>query len=136
MPVAMPSAGPTRVNPCAARSDVRTKLAQPAFTSLQGQYLAFIRAYTLIHREPPAEADMQQFFGVTPPTVHNMVLALAQNGLVERIPGKARSLRVVVSPEVLPGLVDPLAGEGREEPQNNQMQRTKPAPARPRGLRR
>ena len=51
--------------------------AQPrAFTPLQGQYLAFIRAYTLIHREPPAEADMRRFFRVTPPSVHRMVCLL------------------------------------------------------------
>ncbi len=111
-------------------------MAQPSFTNLQGQYLAFICAYTLIHREPPAEVDMQRFFGVTPPTVHSMVLALAQNGLLERVPGKPRSLRVLVPAEGLPQLVDPLAREGREEPQNNQMQRTRSAPARNRGARR
>lgn len=76
----------------------------PRFTPLQGQYLAFIRTYTLIHREPPAEADMQHFFGVTPPSVHSMVITLAERGLVERIPGKARSLRVLVPPEALPPL--------------------------------
>ncbi len=80
--------------------------------------------------------DMQRFFGVTPPTVHGMVLMLAQNGLVERVPGKARSLRVLVSPEALPQLLDPLARQGSEEPQNNQMQRTRSAPARKRGPRR
>jgi Mn-dependent DtxR family transcriptional regulator len=77
------------------------------FTPLQGQYLAFIRAYTLIHREPPAEADMQRFFRVTPPSVHHMVLALAEQGLIERTPGKARSLRVLVAVEQLPALEEP-----------------------------
>lgn len=33
------------------------------YTLQQGQYLAFIYAYTTIHRRPPAEADMQAFFG-------------------------------------------------------------------------
>src|SRR6188472_2324411 len=42
------------------------------WTSLQGQYLAFIYAYTTIHDQSPAERDMQQFFQVTPPSVHNM----------------------------------------------------------------
>ena len=79
----------------------------PRFTALQGQYLAFIRTYTLLHREPPAEADMQRFFRVTPPSVHNMVLALAQRGLLERTPGKARSIRVLVPKEELPELEDP-----------------------------
>jgi len=80
-----------------------------SFTALQGQYLAFIRMYSLIHREPPAEADMQRFFRVTPPSVHQMVLTLERRGLVQRIPGKARSLRVVVDSDMLPPLKDPDA---------------------------
>jgi Mn-dependent DtxR family transcriptional regulator len=81
------------------------------FTALQGQYLAFIRSYTLIHREPPAEADMQWFFRVTPPSVHSMVLTLAERGLIERVPGRARSIRVLVPPEQLPVLEDPPTHE-------------------------
>lgn len=84
---------------------------QGRFTHLQGQYLAFIRAYTLIHRQPPAEADMQRFFRVTPPSVHRMVLTLAERGLIERTPGQARSLRVLAPPEELPPLEDPAAYE-------------------------
>jgi len=44
------------------------------FTPKQGQYLAFIHAYTLVNGRPPAEADMMRFFQVTPPSVHQMVL--------------------------------------------------------------
>ena len=44
------------------------------FTPKQGQYLAFIHLYTRLHRRPPAEADMQQYFRVSPPSVHQMVL--------------------------------------------------------------
>jgi hypothetical protein len=36
------------------------------WTDLQGQYLAFIQAYTKVNRRPPAEVDMQRFFEVTP----------------------------------------------------------------------
>jgi len=79
----------------------------PGFTALQGQYLAFIRTYTLIHRQAPAEADMQQFFRVTPPAVHTMVLALEKRGLIQRVPGKARSLRVLVPPDAVPALEEP-----------------------------
>ena len=50
--------------------------SQPDFTPKQGQYLAFIHAYTLVNGRPPAEADMIRFFRVTPPTVHQMVLGL------------------------------------------------------------
>ena len=38
-----------------------------AFTATQGQYLAFIHAYTTLHRRPPAESDFLAFFRVTPP---------------------------------------------------------------------
>lgn len=79
------------------------------FTPLQGQYLAFIRAYTLIHRQPPAESDMQAFFRVTAPSVHRMVITLAERGLIGRVPGKARSLHLLVSPGVLPYLHEPPA---------------------------
>ncbi|MYF90325.1 MAG: hypothetical protein F4186_13965 [Boseongicola sp. SB0676_bin_33] len=75
-----------------------------AFTERQGQYLAFIHTYTKINRRPPAEADMQRYFRVTPPTVHQMVVNLDRNGLIERIPGQPRSIRVLVSPDGLPAL--------------------------------
>jgi Mn-dependent DtxR family transcriptional regulator len=73
-----------------------------SFTDTQGQYLAFIYAYAKIHRRPPAEADMQRFFGVTAPSVHRMVLELERRGLIRREPGKARSLELLVAPEDLP----------------------------------
>src|SRR5262245_53102706 len=74
------------------------------FTDKQGQYLAFIHLYTKLNRRPPAEADMQHFFGVTPPTVHAMVLELEKRGLIRRQPGRARSIEVNVPPELLPPL--------------------------------
>jgi hypothetical protein len=44
------------------------------FTEKQGQYLAFIYAYSRIFRRPPAEADMQRHFRVSPPSVHQRSL--------------------------------------------------------------
>ena len=35
-----------------------------AFTPKQGQYLAYIYAYTRLHRRPPAETDLQEYFRV------------------------------------------------------------------------
>jgi hypothetical protein len=35
-------------------------MATAGYTPLQGQYLAFIYAYSTVNRRPPAEADMQQ----------------------------------------------------------------------------
>ena len=40
-------------------------------TPKQGQYLAFLYYYTKVNRHAPAEADMQAYFGVTPPSVHH-----------------------------------------------------------------
>lgn len=74
------------------------------FTAAQGQYLAFIYAYTTIHRRSPAEADLRRFFGVTAPSVHRMVLALETRGLIRRTPGQARSIELLVPPEALPVL--------------------------------
>jgi Mn-dependent DtxR family transcriptional regulator len=51
-------------------------MSEKSFTDTQGQYLAFIDAYTRVHGRPPAEADMQRHFGVSPPSVHQMVLTL------------------------------------------------------------
>ena len=50
------------------------------YTRKQGQYLAFIYHYTKVNGRPPAEADIQRLFQVTPPTVHQMVLALERRG--------------------------------------------------------
>jgi DNA-binding MarR family transcriptional regulator len=78
--------------------------SQPGFTPKQGQYLAFIHAYTLVLGRPPAEADLQRHFRVTPPSVHKMVLTLERAGLIRRQPGIARSIAVLVNPEALPPL--------------------------------
>ena len=75
------------------------------FTDKQGQYLAFIYTYTKLHRRPPAEADMQACFGVTPPTVHQMVVQLEKRGLIRRRPGQARSIELLLPAEVIPPLL-------------------------------
>jgi DNA-binding MarR family transcriptional regulator len=88
-------------------SDGRT----PSFTPKQGQYLAFIDAYTRVNRRPPAEADIQRHFGVTPPSVHQMILTLERAGFIRRRPGVARSIEILVPPEDLPilqALIQPV----------------------------
>jgi repressor LexA len=74
------------------------------YTQKQGQYLAFIYYYTKLNGRAPSEADMQAYFRVTAPSVHQMVLTLAANGLVERVPRLARSLRLLVPRAELPDL--------------------------------
>ena len=75
---------------------------KPRFTDTQGQYLAFIDAYTRVNGRPPAETDLQRHFQVSPPSMHQMVLALERVGLIRRQPGVARSIEVLVAPEYLP----------------------------------
>jgi hypothetical protein len=81
-------------------------MSEHNWTETQGQYLAFIYNYSVIHGRPPAEADMQRFFGVTPPAVHQMVLKLEEKGVISRVPRKARTIQVLVPPEELPMLRD------------------------------
>ena len=66
--------------------------------------MAFIHFYSRIHGRPPAEADMQRYFRVTPPSVHQMVLTLERRGLIGRIPGQPRTIRVLQPVEELPNL--------------------------------
>ena len=77
------------------------------FTHRQGQFLAFIHLYRRLHKQGPAETDMVKFFRVTPPTIHSMVLALERRGLIERVPGKARSIRILVRDDAVPRLEEP-----------------------------
>ncbi len=74
------------------------------YTPRQGQYLAFIYYYTKIHGVPPAETDMQRYFRVSPPTVHEMVMTLERRGFISREPGKPRSIRILLSRAELPDL--------------------------------
>jgi repressor LexA len=77
---------------------------KPRFTAKEGQYLAFIYHFTKIHRQPPAEADLRQYFDVSPPAVHDMILALERHGFISRVPSKARSIKLLVSRTELPAL--------------------------------
>ncbi len=76
----------------------------PPFTAKQGQYLAFIYNYTKIHRRAPSESDLEHYFQVSSPAIHEMIKTLERNGLIERTPGQARSIRLLVQPEHLPRL--------------------------------
>jgi len=75
------------------------------YTDKQGQYLAFIYYYTKINRVPPAESDIQAYFEVSPPSVHRMILELEKKNLIARIPRQARSIRVLLPPNLLPTLL-------------------------------
>jgi LexA DNA binding domain len=74
------------------------------YTLKQGQYLSFIYYYTKIHGIPPSEADMQRYFRVSPPTVHQMILTLEASGFIERVPRTPRSVRLMIPRSDLPDL--------------------------------
>jgi len=78
--------------------------SQPEFSAKQGQYLAFIYAYTIVLGRPPAEADLQRHFRVTPPSVHRMILTLERPGWIRPQHRVARSIEVLVNPDTLPTL--------------------------------
>ena len=84
--------------------DQRQTFINPTYTERQGQFLAYIHQYSIVNGCAPAEADMQRFFQITPPSVHSMMLTLERRGLIRRVPGQARSITLIVSPESLPQL--------------------------------
>ena len=84
------------------KSGAARSLSAHSFTEKQGQYLAFIYTYSHMFRRPPAETDMQRHFQVSPPSVHQMIVTLERNGLIQRQPGVARSIQILVAPEHLP----------------------------------
>ena len=75
-------------------------------TYKQGQYLAIIHFYRKLHRHGPAEADMVQYFRVSPPSVHQMIVKLEQMGLITREAGVPRSVRVAIAVGEVPDLDD------------------------------
>lgn len=74
------------------------------YTAKQGQYLAFIYYYTKIHKQSPSQADIQKYFIATPSSVHQMLATLQKQGLIKTIPGKARSITLLLTREELPDL--------------------------------
>jgi repressor LexA len=74
------------------------------YTGKQGQYLAFIYYYSKINCYPPAEADMQRFFEVSPPSVHALIVELEKKKLIKRTPRQARSIGILLLPHQLPEL--------------------------------
>lgn len=72
------------------------------FTQKQGQYLAYIYYYTKVNGQPPAQADIQRYFQVTPPTVHQMLVSLESKGLLAKTAHQSRSITVLVPAIELP----------------------------------
>ncbi len=90
--------------PKAEKPPAKAGKPKAGFTHRQGQFLAFIHLYRKLHRQGPAERDMVQYFGVTPPSVHAMVLKLEERGLVRRERDVPRSIRVAIPEKEIPAL--------------------------------
>ena len=86
------------------KGDQPNSAVSQTYTARQGQFLAYIHQYGMVNGRAPAEADMQRFFQITAPSVHSMVLTLERRGLIQRVPGQARSITLLVPPESLPAL--------------------------------
>lgn len=87
------------------RFEPRPAPPRSRFTPEQGQYRAFIHAYTLVLGRPPGHADLMRHFRVTPPSVNQMLITLEREGLIRRQPGVARSIQVLIDPSALPELL-------------------------------
>jgi hypothetical protein len=76
------------------------------FTAKQGQYLAYIHLYRKLHRQSPSEIEIAEYFRVSPPSAHQMIVHLEDNGLITRELGVPRSIRIAVPSNQLPVLED------------------------------
>jgi len=74
------------------------------YTKRQGQYLSFIYNYLKLNKQAPAESDFQKFFGVSPPSVHSMILKLGEKGFISRTPNSARSIKLLIDRSDIPEL--------------------------------
>ncbi len=74
----------------------------PEFTPTQGKYLAFIHSYTNLHGRPPAESEIATAMRVMPPSVNQMIRTLEQRGLISRVPGKPRSVQILLPEDEIP----------------------------------
>lgn len=79
-------------------------------TRQQGQFLAFIREYTMRNESgvAPSHADLQRSFNLTAPSVNSMLIRLEQRGFIRRVPGKARAIELVIRRDWIPPLDRPF----------------------------
>ncbi len=71
-------------------------------TPTQGRYLAYIRTYSDGFGLPPAESEIAEAMGVSPPSVNQMMKTLERNGLIRREPGVPRSIEILVAGDAIP----------------------------------
>jgi proteasome lid subunit RPN8/RPN11 len=88
---------------------MRTTRAAPLPWAEQQGYIdrSPIDSYVTMYGRAPAEADLREFFQTTPPTVHQMILKLEEKGLISRVPGEARSIKLLLPRDEIPPLKRP-----------------------------
>ena len=74
----------------------------PEFTPTQGRYLSYIYAYTEGFGLPPAESEIANGIGVSPPSVNQMMKTLERKGLIRRQPGVLRSIEILIAGDAIP----------------------------------
>lgn len=74
----------------------------PEMTPTQGRYLAYIHAYTDGFGLPPAESEIAEAMGVSPPSVNQMMKTLERKGLIRRQSGVPRSIEILVADDAIP----------------------------------
>ena len=82
----------------------------PPLTAVQKRYLRFIDRYSRVRGVAPSFADIEHALCVTSPSAHRMVLTLEERGALARVPGRSRSLELLVPPEAFAeDSVEPVA---------------------------
>ena len=74
----------------------------PDFTPTQGRYLSFIHAYTEAFGQAPSMQEIADALKVQSPSVNGMLKTLDKKGLIERSPGVARSIEILLDPVKIP----------------------------------
>jgi len=92
------------------------KSAKRPYTEKQGRYLGFIQRFTKARGYAPTEAGIQRHFGVSAPSVHQMIVRLTELGLIERVPFAARSIRVLIPDDEMPAAVAAREAAGDPQP--------------------
>jgi Mn-dependent DtxR family transcriptional regulator len=93
---------PAAVAARTARALISAGESKPPYTPKQGQYLAFIHHYAKVHGCPPSQCDIQRYFNVSAPSVHQMIVTLSERGFISRVPNAPRSIHVLLPANILP----------------------------------
>jgi hypothetical protein len=76
-------------------------------TVRQAEYLSFVRAFTDRWGIPPSFEEIGRHFMTSAPSVNNMIKTLESRGFLTRVPGQARTLRVIAPQGPITGTEPP-----------------------------